>query len=104
MLWDRGLLEKIFGFKYSWEVYLPASKRKYGYYVIPVLYKNRIVARMEPEKQKNGKSFIVKNWWWEKDISIDNDLKDAILLAMKRFAKYVNADGYSKDNEKIIFP
>ena len=37
LLWDRRLVEAIFGFEYRWEVYVPAEKRKYGYYVLPVM-------------------------------------------------------------------
>ncbi len=48
LMWDRNLLEKVFDFAYSWEVYLPAAKRHYGYYVLPVLYSDRLVARLDP--------------------------------------------------------
>ena len=37
------LIEEIFDFSYSWEVYTPAAKRKFGYYVLPVLYKNKFI-------------------------------------------------------------
>jgi uncharacterized protein YcaQ len=61
LLWDRMLVQKIFDFQYSWEVYIPVEKRKYGYYVLPVLYQNKIIARMEPIKQKTGSPFGIKN-------------------------------------------
>lgn len=41
LLWGRAMIKSIFGFDYSWEVYIPVNKRKYGYYVLPVLYNNR---------------------------------------------------------------
>ena len=63
-LWDRKLIEKLYGFRYRWEVYVLAEKREYGYYVLPVLCGGRMIARFEPDKQ--GK---VKAWWWEEEPS-----------------------------------
>ena len=41
-MWDLNLVEKLFDFQYAWEVYKPAVKRDYGYYVLPVLYGDRL--------------------------------------------------------------
>ena len=84
LLWDRAMLSKIFGFDYTWEVYIPAAKRKYGYYVVPILYGNRFIARFEP--QKSDVQLQIKNWWWEDDITVSNDTIDLILQEMERFA------------------
>ena len=48
MLWDRKLIEAIWNYQYSWEIYTPAVKRKYGYYVLPVVYGDRFIGRIEP--------------------------------------------------------
>ena len=48
LVWDRDLLERLFGFEYRWEVYVPAPKRRWGYYVLPLLYGDRFVGRIEP--------------------------------------------------------
>ena len=42
LMWDLNLVEKLFDFQYAWEVYKPAGKRDYGYYVLPVLYGDRL--------------------------------------------------------------
>lgn len=47
-MWDRRLVRDLFGFEYRWEVYTPAAKRRYGYYVLPLLYGDALVGRIEP--------------------------------------------------------
>lgn len=92
MLWDREMTKAIFDFDYSWEVYVPVHKRKYGYYVLPVLYKNQLVARFEPEIQRNNDPLIIKNWWWEEGIEITGDMKSAIESALEKFCKYLHSE------------
>jgi hypothetical protein len=48
LMWDRRLVEALFGFTYRWEVYTPEAKREHGYYVLPLLFGERIVGRIEP--------------------------------------------------------
>ena len=103
MLWDRLMAFKLFDFQYSWEVYLPKEKRKYGYYVLPVLYQNKIIARMEPEKHEIGKPFSIKNWWWEPEILINSKLKSAIKNGLNVFSEYLCADGIDKMSLKKIY-
>ena len=90
LIWDRGMVEKIFGFEYTWEVYVPAAKRKYGYYVLPVLFGNRFVARFESER--SATHFRVKNWWWEKDVTVTDELVDSVMHAMERFAEFLEKE------------
>ncbi len=100
LIWDRGMIEELFGFKYTWEVYTPAAKRKFGYYVLPVLYKNQFVARFEPEPNKGKAPLEIKSWWWEPDVKITDEITAAIQDAFYRFSKYLGVemmkDGYWK--------
>ena len=45
--WDRKLLRVLFGFSYTWEIYIPAQRRKLGAYVLPLLYGDSFVERVE---------------------------------------------------------
>ena len=47
-VWDRDFLRRLYDFDYVWEVYVPERKRRWGYYVLPVLFGDRLVGRIEP--------------------------------------------------------
>ena len=65
LCWDRDLLRRLYGFDYIWEVYVPAAKRRWGYYVLPVLYGDRLVGRIEPRIDRRAGSLSVLGLWWE---------------------------------------
>ncbi|MBR2669435.1 MAG: YcaQ family DNA glycosylase [Solobacterium sp.] len=85
-LWDRDLIDKIFGFKYSWEIYTPQDKRKYGYYVLPLLYGDKLIGRIEPVI-RDGK-LTVNGLWLEPKIRMTKKLEHALIQRLKKFAKF----------------
>jgi len=87
LIWDRDMITKLFGFEYTWEVYVPVVKRKYGYYVLPVLYGDRFIARFEPEKSTTH--MCMKNWWWENGVDVSEELIDSVMRAMERFSVFL---------------
>lgn len=89
LLWDRQAVRDIFDFDYAWEVYKPEHLRRWGYYVLPVLYGDRFVARFESRLDKGVWS--IQRWWWEGDVNIDADLLEALRSAARRFAHYLGA-------------
>ena len=101
MIWDRKMTESIFDFSYSWEVYTPVSKRKYGYYVLPVLYNDSFVARFEAVPVSKGKCFEIKNWWWEKGVLTDEKITNTIMEEMERFADLHNVTLSSKNQKQL---
>ncbi len=90
LIWDRRLIEEIFGFRYRWEVYVPATKRQFGYYVLPILYKDRFVGRIEPVLQ--GKTLIIKNLWKEDGVNWTKAMDKKLDAAINKFREYVKAD------------
>jgi len=92
MIWDRKMVDVLFNFTYSWEVYVPAAKRKYGYYILPVLYKGQLIARFEPIIDKENNLLIVKNWWYEDGVKVNKSLSNAKEKALRDFAKYLEVD------------
>jgi hypothetical protein len=65
LLWDRGALEPLYGFDYRWEVYTPAAKRRWGYYVLPILFGDRLVGRIEPRLDRKGRTVRILSLSWE---------------------------------------
>lgn len=63
--WDRDLLRGLFGFDYVWEVYVPQAKRRWGYYVLPILFGDRLVGRIEPRFDRPARAVRVVGIWWE---------------------------------------
>lgn len=87
-LWDRNLIKELFGFDYRWEIYTPAVKRKYGFYVLPVLYGERFVGRIEAVSEKKTGVLTVKNLWFEDGIKQTKKLLTAVQSCVKRFARF----------------
>ena len=100
LIWDRKMIEALFGFSYTWEVYTPVSKRKYGYYVLPVLFADRFIARFEPLYDKKTKELLIKNWWWEEDVTITDEMKNSLKKCLVDFRHYLGA-GKIIDNSSL---
>ncbi|HZW02391.1 MAG TPA: crosslink repair DNA glycosylase YcaQ family protein [Anaerolineaceae bacterium] len=86
LLWDRRMLKALFDFEYTWEVYVPAAKRRYGYYVLPVLGGDRFIARCEPVLDRKRQALVLKNWWWEPGVEPGGWASSA-RGALERFAE-----------------
>jgi uncharacterized protein YcaQ len=65
IVWDRDLLRQLFGFDYRWEVYVPEARRRWGYYVLPLLYGDRFVGRIEPRIGRRTGTVRILGAWWE---------------------------------------
>jgi uncharacterized protein YcaQ len=65
LVWDRSLLGSLFDFEYVWELFLPPAKRRWGWYVLPILFGDRLVGRIEPRIDRAGGQVQVLAVWWE---------------------------------------
>jgi uncharacterized protein len=89
LLWDRQLIKELFDFDYRWEVYKPVTERRYGYYVLPVLYGDRFIARFEPGMEKKTGALLIKNWWWEPGNKPSRRMNSELIKCFQRFADYL---------------
>jgi uncharacterized protein YcaQ len=69
LIWDRRMLRELFGFDYLWEVYVPEAKRRWGYYVLPILYGDRLLGRIEPRLDRKARSLAIAGIWFEAGFS-----------------------------------
>jgi uncharacterized protein YcaQ len=90
-LWDRKLIKALFDFDYTWEIYHPAHKRKYGYYVLPILYGERFAGRFEAAADRKTNTLVVRNIWYEENVKRTRSLEKALDGCIERFAKFNEA-------------
>ena len=90
LVWDRKAVAHLFDFDYLWEVYKPERDRKWGYYVLPVFYRDRFVARFD-SRLKNG-VWELYAWYWEPDVTPDAATLTALEKAVARFKTYLGAE------------
>ena len=64
-VWDRDFLRSLYDFDYVWEVYVPEKKRRWGYYVLPILFGDRLVGRIEPRIDRKSGALRILGLWWE---------------------------------------
>jgi hypothetical protein len=95
LLWCRAALAKVWGFAYAWEVYKKPEQRAYGYYVLPVLHRNRFVGRFDGKYETKTNTLHILGYWKEPD---GFPLKHpAIRDAFGRFLDYLGG-------KKIVWP
>jgi uncharacterized protein YcaQ len=87
-IWDRKLIKELFDFDYTWEIYTPAIKRKFGYYVLPLLYGEGFIGRAEIIADRKTGTLIVKNIWYENDVKQTTRLQTALNSCLQRFALF----------------
>lgn len=85
LIWDRKMIEDIFDFHYRWEVYTPQVKRQFGYYVLPILYGDEFIGRIEPVKKNNV--LEIKGLWKERAWTKNEE--DAYQKAVTEFNNYL---------------
>jgi uncharacterized protein YcaQ len=94
LVWDRGLLGSLFDFEYVWELFFPPAKRRWGWYVLPVLFRDRFVGRIEPRIDQADGSVRVIGFWWEEDFAPRRaeGFVDAMRAALRAYLGFARAD------------
>jgi uncharacterized protein YcaQ len=93
LVWDRRLLGSLFGFEYVWDLFHPPAKRRYGWYVLPILFGDRFVGRIEPRIDREAASVRVLGLWWENGFSPrrTEGFVDAMRDALRSYLRFAGA-------------
>jgi uncharacterized protein YcaQ len=88
----RGRAKPMFGFDYTWEVYKPAHLRKFGYYALPVLWGDRLVARFDSRLDRTTNTLVINGLWLEEPgLAGEASFMEALRSGMARFLRFLAA-------------
>ena len=93
---DRKRSERIFGFHYRIEVFVPAAKRKYGYYVFPLLEGERLIGRIDMKHERDSGILRVKGLWLEPKLRLSRARGDRLEAELERQRRFTGA-------ERVVF-
>ena len=88
LIWDRARTRKLFNFDFTIECYLPAEKRKYGYFLLPILHNRQLVARMDAKSHRAEKKFEVKSLYLEEGVNADQTLAEDMVSTFSACAMW----------------
>lgn len=92
LLWDRRFAKRVLGFEHLIEVYKPASQRRYGYYVLPFLWRDRIVGRVDLKSERKDGALLAKAVHLEPGVRQSSALDDALDKALDRLRRVIGLE------------
>ena len=110
LVWDRRLLGSLFGFEYVWELFTPPAKRRWGWYVLPIVFRDRFAGRIEPRIDRAGSRVEVLDVWWENGFAPARaeGFVDAMRDALSSYLRFAGVErlrwASHLGREKRLFP
>ncbi len=103
----RPLMEKLFGWDYRLECYLPAEKRTYGYFALPILWGNRFIGRVDTKADRKSHTLIVRQLTFEPDFAAYDQVLPLLADRLRDFARFNACDAFvveQVDPPRLIQP
>jgi uncharacterized protein YcaQ len=91
LVWDRDRTERIFGFHYRIEIYTPAPKRRYGYYVLPFLLGDELVARVDLKSDRKQSALLVQATWGEPGV-FEDEVAEELWDELVELARFLDLE------------
>jgi uncharacterized protein YcaQ len=92
LLRNRARTERLFGFFYRIEVFVPEPKRQYGYYVFPLLEGDRLIGRIDMKAERKGGTLDVRRLWLEKGVRASTGRLEKLDAELSRLAKFTGVE------------
>ena len=92
LTWNRNRLRDLFSFDYRIEMYTPVSERKYGYYVMPILHRGRLVGRLDPKADRKTGTLVIQTIQLEPNEMLTDELLSGIADALREFMDFHNCE------------
>lgn len=89
---DRNRTERLFGYFYRIEVFVPEPKRQYGYYVFPLLEGDRLVGRIDMKADRKAGTLDVRRLWWEPKVRASAGRMERLEAELARLAKFTGVE------------
>jgi uncharacterized protein YcaQ len=91
LVWDRARVRAMFNFEYTIECYTPAARRQYGYFVLPILHRGRLVGRLDAKAHRSEGVFEIKALFLEPGVEPEPSLVHALATTIARTAHWHDA-------------
>ena len=89
---DRARAERLFGFSYRIEVFVPEAQRRWGYYVFPVLEGDRLIGRLDARARRAEGALAVRAFWPEPGVAMGRGRSDRLMAELDRLARFAGCD------------
>jgi uncharacterized protein YcaQ len=91
VVWNRDRALRLFGFHYRIEIYTPAPKRQYGYYVLPFLLGEELVGRVDLKADRANRALLVQSAWSEPGVN-EREVAAELLAELQLMASWLELD------------
>jgi uncharacterized protein YcaQ len=92
LLWRRQRIQDLFAYSYTWEVYIPAAKRQFGYYAMPILAGDRLIGRIDPRLDRDQSRLNVVRLQLEAGVRWTKTLEKQMHRGLEKFARFHQAE------------